>query len=278
MSRYFIAIVDALILDGLNVFQECAKTFQLHILEELKKGLWNESNGIPFYLGYNTDKITQTFTENKHFQLLKLVKTKLTECDWINLKWNNENLNFDLVQIDIVLYSRGRSNAVFGDRIIILQPTSPTSSNIEFSENFKPDEYNNHEEDDSDDDKDPEMLPNSYVVFGVTLDMYSSQYISKIAQLERNLCTLLCRQQEATNNPAHAPGNVFALVGLGLRVDKRNRTYTQFFISTFIEKYQTRIPIIYQLFQLMRVGIIYSFHFERNLRKMGSIQVWELLR
>ncbi|KAI3655550.1 hypothetical protein MP638_006452 [Amoeboaphelidium occidentale] len=161
----------------------------------------------------------------------------LSQCQWDKLEDNDKSINFDEIEVDILLHAESRSteNVDLGKGFRLLKPDAL----------LKPEQILNRQIS----DKAIDVDANAYIVAEVTKDGAAAMAKRKLYQMERDLAFLLARAQVKFNDAAINIGNIVRLVALITPTAHINE------VSNFLIANKCRLPLVYSLLQQNRVYI-----------------------
>jgi len=186
------------------------------------------------------DAASRKFYISQHLQAFQQAKLLLQNSDWQSL--DNGSLDFDNIQIDCLLHTSQNQSL---ENTKVEQPlavvTVPKRHKIRVEE--KPFLRKMISEAAIADEESSE--PNCYVVIEITLD--PSRLKNKLAQLERDLTVLLCRQRINQNCESLHITEIVQYAGI---VSKKN---LEMGVQSHFQEYQKCLPLLYILWQVGRV-------------------------
>jgi hypothetical protein len=159
----------------------------------------------------------------------------LSRCQWDKLEGNDKSINFDEVEVDILLRAESVSteNVYLGKEFHLLRPDTLV----------KPEPIPNRKIS----DKEIDVNANAYVVAEVTKDGTAAMAKKKLYQMERDLAFLLARAHVKFNDTRITICKIVRLVALitpNAHIDE---------VSNFLIANECRLPLVYSLLQQKRV-------------------------
>lgn len=159
----------------------------------------------------------------------------LSQCQWDKLEGNDKSINFDEIEVDILLHAESLSaeNVDLGKEFHLLRPDAPV----------KPEQILNRHIS----DKAIDVNANAYIVAEVTRDGTAAMAKKKMYQMERDLAFLLARARVNFNDPTITIGNIVRLVALitpSAQIEE---------VSKFLIEKKYGLPLVYSLLQQKRV-------------------------